>query len=505
MRSSGVLLAISSLPSDYGFGTLGEEAKYFIDFLKLAKQSYWQILPINPTSMGDSPYQSFSSYAGNPYMIDLKLLVSDELLTWDEVNEIDWECAEDYINYGALYNKRYPLLRKAFERFNVEDKDFLKFVKDSKWLKDYALFMAIKNHFNNVSFLKWDKEYIVRDPKTLAAFEKENKEEILFWEFIQFEFYKQFNEIKAYANRNGIKLIGDCPMFVSLDSCDVWANPESFQLDKNLQPVKVAGCAPDGFSATGQRWGNPLYDWKTLKKDGYKYWLDKLEHLSKIYDVIRIDHFVGFESYYTIDAEREDGLVGKREKGPGMDLFNTIEKKLGKVEIIAEDLGTITPEVVKLLEDTGFDGMSVLMFAFGGDKNNPYLPHFSKPNKVGYIGTHDNEPVMEFLHTRNDWEKNRIKAYIGCKDEEEFNWDMIRELESLECNRVIIQAQDLIGLEGWSRMNTPGTSGNNWRWRLKRFQLNDDVAVRLGKLTEVFDREYIEPVKEKTEEEKKEK
>lgn len=501
-RSSGVLLSISSLPSNYGIGTLGKEAMYFIDFLRDSKQTYWQILPINPTSMGDSPYQSFSSYAGNPYFIDLEELINEELLTWDEVNSIDWKCAEDYINYGEMYLQRYPLLRKAFERFDTTNKDFLAFEKENKWLKDYSLFMAIKNKFNNISFLDWDKEYINKDKKTIEVFEKENKQEILFWQFLQFEFYKQFKKVKDYANKAGIKIIGDCPMFVSLDSCDVWSNPKAFQLDKDLKPTKVAGCPPDGFSPNGQRWGNPLYDWKNLKKNGYDYWLDKFEHLSKIYDVIRIDHFIGFESYYAIDAERKDGLVGKREKGPGMDLFKAIKKKLGDIEIIAEDLGSVTPEVIKLLEETGFDGMSVLMFAFGGDKANPYLPHLSKANKVAYIGTHDNEPTMEFLRTRNDWERNKILKYIGCNNEREFNWDMIRQLLALPCNRVIIQAQDLLGLEGWSRMNTPGSSGENWKWRLKRFQINDDILYRLKELTEVFDRERIDHIKEKDDEEK---
>lgn len=488
MRRSGILLPISSLPSKYGIGTFGKEAYEFVDFLKKAKQTLWQILPICPTSFGDSPYQSFSTFAGNPYFIDLDILKDEGLLKKNEYQKIDWG-SSNLIDYGLLNEKRFVVLKKAFKRFDLNNEDYLNFKNDNDWLNDYALFMAIKDYYHGASFDYWDEDLKLRKKKALDKFKETNYEQIEFYIFIQYEFFKQWYKLKKYANDNGIKIIGDCPIYVALDSADVWSNPKLFQLNENLIPEFVAGCPPDAFSDDGQLWGNPLYDWSVHQKTNFDWWIKRIAALNKMYDIIRIDHFIGFASYYAIPFGNKDGRIGERKKGPGIALFNALKNKLGDIEIIAEDLGVLLEEVVKLLNECNFPGMKVLMFAFG-DKSpkNPYLPHNMIHNCVCYIGTHDNEPIMAYKDMIDKDAYEYAKKYIGCKKDKEFNWDMIKTLESTVADTVIIQCQDLLGLGIESRINHPSTLGKNWKWRLKKGQLKESIAIRLKELTEYYNR-----------------
>ena len=340
MRASGILLPVSSLPGKYGIGCFSKEAYDFVDVLEKANQKYWQILPIGPTSYGDSPYQSFSTFAGNPYFISLEKLIEEELLTEEECNSVDFGENNEYIDYEKLYNGRFNLLKKAYKRSNPEDEGFKKFVEENGfWIEDYAMFMAIKAEHNGESFELWEDEIRVRKPEAMERYREKFKDEILFYKFIQFKFYEQWFKLKEYANDKGIKIIGDIPIYVAYDSADVWANPELFQMDEEVKPISVAGCPPDAFSADGQLWGNPVYKWDYHKQTGYTWWIRRIENSTKLYDVIRIDHFRGFDEYYAIPAGSKNAVVGKWEKGPGMDLFDVVKEKLGKISIIAEDLG----------------------------------------------------------------------------------------------------------------------------------------------------------------------
>lgn len=491
MRKSGVLMHISSLPSPHGIGSMGKPARDFVDFLDKAGQAYWQILPVCPTSYGDSPYQSFSTFAGNPYFIDLDELCKAGYLKRKEYAGIDWESEPDRVNYEALYNKRYVVLRKAAERFleNPED-GYEEFCHDNKsWIYDYALFMALKDANGGKSWLEWDEPLKKRYDDAINIAKEEHKEDINFWIIMQYFFFKQWNELRAYANEKNIEIIGDLPIYVALDSVDVWANPGLFQLDDNLNPTDVAGCPPDGFSATGQLWGNPLFRWDVMKADGYKWWIKRIDAACRIYNVLRIDHFRGFDSYYAIPYGETTAVNGEWRQGPGIELFKAVEKKLGKKNIIAEDLGFLTDSVRNLLRESGYPGMKVLEFAFDSrdSNNNDYLPHMYPVNCIAYAGTHDNDTIMGWMKTADKEDVKYAKEYLVMGKEEPY-WDMIRALWSSVAGTTIIQAQDLLGLGSESRMNIPSTLGGNWSWRAMPKAFNAKIANRLFRLTKLYGR-----------------
>ena len=399
MRTSGILLPVASLPSKYGIGAFSKEAYKFVDTLEKAGQSYWQILPLGPTGYGDSPYQSFSTFAGNPYFIDLEKLIKKGWITKDECKAYDFGDNTGYVDYEKIYNCRYEILRKAYERSRIaDDADFQKFCKENKeWLDDYALYTEIKAANDGKSWSEWEDEYRLRDELALEKFAKENREGILFQKFMQYEFATQWGALKAYANEKGIEIIGDIPIYVAFDSADAWMNPELFEFDEDMNPIEVAGCPPDGFTADGQLWGNPIYDWEYHKKQNFAWWIRRIKHCEVLYDVVRIDHFRGFDEYYTIPYGMTNARIGKWKKGPGIALFKEVKKHVKNIEIIAEDLGYMTQAVRDLVAETGYPGMKVLQFAFGGGSDNEYLPHNYTPNSVVYTGTHDNETLMQYL------------------------------------------------------------------------------------------------------------
>ena len=490
MRTSGVLMPISSLPSEYGIGTMGKEAKRFVDFLVKGGQRYWQILPICPTSYGDSPYQSFSSFAGNPYFIDLELLCEEGLLRKEECDAITWCEREDSVDYPTLYENRYGLLKKAYQCFcgNIPE-DFLDFCeKQALWLEDYALFMALKDANAGASWLTWDDDLKMRDAKAIEKAKIAYAEDIRFYRMLQYLFFKQWKELKDYANAHNIFIIGDVPIYVALDSADVWSNPKQFYLDKKLEPVAVAGCPPDAFSEDGQLWGNPLFRWDVMKKDGYTWWVNRIRGMARLYDIVRIDHFRGFDSYYAIPYGNDTAREGKWMKGPGMDLFRTLEKKLGKVDIIVEDLGFLTPSVHKLLKDTGFPGMKVIQFAFDSREGSDYLPHNYPKHCVVYTGTHDNDTSVGWMETAPGASVKFAKDYLNLTKKEGYHWGMMRAAWSSVADMAIVPMQDLLGLGSEARMNTPSTLGDNWKWRATPEQINDKLAKKLWKYMQMYGR-----------------
>ncbi|MBQ5755556.1 MAG: 4-alpha-glucanotransferase, partial [Oscillospiraceae bacterium] len=483
MRSSGVLMHLSSLAGPGGIGTMGKEARNFVDFLQAASQSYWQLLPICPTSYGDSPYQSFSTFAGNPYFIDLELLEEEGLLQRDEYADIDWESAPDDVNYGVLYRKRYPVLRRAVERFlNKPAEDFDAFCKENAfWLDDYALFMTLKDAHGGGAWQGWTPSLKDREEKALERFEKENAGSIGFWKVLQYLFFAQWKALRAYANGKGVQIIGDLPIYVSLDSVDVWAHPELFQLDENKNPREVSGCPPDGFSADGQLWGNPLFDWERMAGDGYAWWVKRIAYLCDVYNVLRIDHFRGFDSYFAIPYGDTSAKNGRWCKGPGMELFRAVEKAVGKAPIIAEDLGFMTESVRQLLKDSGYPGMKILQFAFDrreADSVN-YMPHNFPVHCVAYTGTHDNDTVLGWMENADPIDVANAKAYLGLCPEEGYNWGMMRGVWSSVAELAVVQAQDLLGIGSGGRMNTPSSVGKNWRWRALPGSFTPQLAARM--------------------------
>ncbi|MEG1819536.1 MAG: 4-alpha-glucanotransferase [Oscillospiraceae bacterium] len=489
MRSAGVLMHITSLPSNYGIGTLGQEAYNFIDFLKKAGQTYWQILPICPTSFGDSPYQSFSSFAGNPYLIDLDFLINEGLLQKSDCDNIKWENYETSVDYGLIYKNRFDVLKKAYVKFiESEPEEFEYFCKqEDSWLSDYAIFMAIKDKTGK-TWHDWDKELKTRNPTAVAEFKANNKDDVNFYKVIQYIFYKQWFNLKKYANDNKIKIIGDLPIYVASDSADIWANPKLFMVNENYEPTYVAGCPPDGFSKSGQLWGNPIYNWEEMKKDNYAWWVSRISHVSKIYDVTRIDHFRGFDSYYSIDAAAKSAKAGEWKKGPGVELFNCAEKELGKLNIIAEDLGFLTPSVYQLLEDTGFAGMKVLQFAFDAREDSDYLPHNYSKYSVVYTGTHDNDTIIGWMKNSDKIDVAYAMEYLRLNEQEGYNWGMMKAAWASVSNMAIVTIQDLLGLGSSARMNEPSTTGKNWKWRLSKEKLNDDLAKKINKYMKIYKR-----------------
>ena len=490
MRASGILMPISSLPSAHGIGAMGAEARRFVEFLSKAGQAYWQILPICPTSYGDSPYQSFSTFAGNPYFIDLDELAKRGLLLPEEYENIDWESAPDTINYGALYEKRYKVLRCAANRLLAKpNAAYRKFVKENAfWLPDYALFMALKDAHGGACWLEWEEPLRRREPEALKAAREQYADDVAFWQVVQYLFYAQWNALKGYANRMKIDIIGDLPIYVALDSVDVWSCPQEFQLDENLLPTEVAGCPPDGFSATGQLWGNPLFDWDAMAKTGYAWWVRRIRHMCSIYDVVRIDHFRGFAGYYAIPYGDKTAEHGRWREGPGYALFAAIKKKLGSPRIIAEDLGFLTEDVNALLKECGYPGMKVLEFAFDSRDGGDYRPHSYPNNCIAYVGTHDNEPVNGWMETAAPEDVERAVRYLNLTKKEGFHWGMMRGVWSSVADLAVVQAQDVLGLGHESRMNTPSTLGGNWCWRTEPGAFNSRLARRLHDLMELYGR-----------------
>ena len=484
-------MPISSLPSPYGIGTLGKEAYKFADFLAAGGQSCWQILPAGPTSYGDSPYQSFSSFAGNPYFIDLDTLADQGLLERSEFEALNWGDNPEYVDYGLMYKTRYPVLHKACSRLLAQDRpDFAAFCQEQKdWLEDYALFMALKDQHGGASWFTWPEELRLRLPAALEKARTELAGEIAFWKAVQYLFFGQWNAWKKYVNALGISIIGDLPIYVSGDSADVWANPDQFQLDEKGLPTEVAGCPPDGFSADGQLWGNPLFRWDVMKKDGYQWWLKRIAFQFTIYDMLRIDHFRGFDAYYAIPYGDETAKNGRWRPGPGLDFFKTVNAKLGKQDIIAEDLGFLTDSVRQLLKDTGYPGMKVLEFAFDSrDNGSDYLPHCYPAHCVAYVGTHDNDTILGWMNTAPKKDVTFAKAYLRLSTREGYHWGMMRGAWASPADLAVMQAQDLLGLGSEARMNIPSTLGNNWKWRALPGVFTPALAKRLRRETKVYQR-----------------
>lgn len=482
MRKAGILMPISALPSPYGIGTLGREARKFANFLAEAGQSCWQLLPVGPTSFGDSPYQSFSSFAGNPYFIDLDYLSIDGLLESEEYEELNWGDDPTAVDYGLLHEKRFPVLRKACERFLEEEQpDFEDFcAEQSFWLEDYALFMALKNANNGASWMTWEEGLRLRKPEALAEAREEYAEDITFWKVVQYFFFDQWKEFKKHANEKGISIIGDLPIYVSGDSADVWANQSQFQMDENGIPTEVAGCPPDGFSADGQLWGNPLFDWEKMKEDGYAWWLRRIAFQFKLYDTLRIDHFRGFEAYYAIPYGDDTARNGHWCQGPGIEFFRKVNEALGEKDIIAEDLGFLTDGVRQLLKDSGYPGMKVLEFAFDSrGEESDYLPHNYPKHCVVYTGTHDNDTIQGWLASISAEDAEQAKAYMRLNEQEGYHWGMMRVAWASPADLAVMQYQDVLGLGSEARMNTPSTLGTNWKWRTVAGSYTGELAEKL--------------------------
>ena len=475
LRGAGILCHISSLPGKYGIGSLGKEAYNFVDFLERSKIKYWQILPLVQTGYGDSPYQSVCCNSGNPYFIDLPTLCDMGLLTEEELAAA--EMPEGRVNYGELYSRRYATLRLAYGRFNIEDKSFRQFVK-SGLFDDYALFMSLKSIYGG-TYRDWPRAYKYKEELAISEL-RENlyKKEYCFWQFLQYEFLREWKALKKYANGKGIELVGDIPLYVADDSSDVWAHPELFLLDEDLNPTEVAGVPPDYFSATGQLWGNPLYDWAANEEQNFAWWTDRIRRSCELYDIVRIDHFRGFDRFYAIPEGAPTAEVGEWRKGPGIKLFRAAESALGNVKIIAEDLGIIDEGVVALRDATGFPGMKIMMFAFDGNAKNEYLPQYIEENTVTYTGTHDNDTAYGFILGMSEERFMQFKKLLrAALKYEGISYPVVSRAEAaralVKCalgtksDMCIVPIQDILGLDNSARMNVPSTSSGNWQFRLE--------------------------------------
>ena len=490
MRKCGVLMPISSLPSRFGIGGFSKEAYDFVDFLAAGGQSLWQILPLGPTGYGDSPYQSFSTFAGNPYYISLDKLIEEGLLTEQECENCDYGDNPEYVNYEKIYNTRFKLLRMAFDRANINENDEYKsFVEENReWLKDYAMYMAIKDSKKGIAWIEWDEDIRLRKPEAMAYYEKELENDINFYSYQQYLFATQWAALKAYANKKGVEIVGDIPIYVAFDSSDTWANPELFQLDEENIPTGVAGCPPDAFSATGQLWGNPLYRWDYHEQTGFAWWIRRLAYCFKIYDVVRIDHFRGFDEYWAIPYGDETAEFGRWEKGPGYALFEAVKKALGNRPVIAEDLGFLTPSVLKLVKKTGYPGMKILQFAFDPREESDYLPHNYTNNSVVYTGTHDNDTVNGWLAALGRKDVAFEKKYIGVKRTSDICYNLVRMALASVSDTAIIPLQDYLELGSEARINTPSTLGGNWEWRAKADACTPELSAEMLELAQTFGR-----------------
>ena len=488
-RSSGILLPVFSLPGKYGIGTLGKEAYRFVDFLAESAQSYWQMLPIGPTSFGDSPYASFSSFAGNPYFIDLEMLIEEGLLEKKDVRGLKVADPTD-IDYGYIYETRFRVLHKAFERGMQRDTGGFEWFKaeNADWLEDYSLFMAIKKHFDMRSWIEWpDKAIRLRKPEAMEKYREMLREDVEFYSYLQYLFAVQYAALKDYAHEKGIKIIGDLPIYVALDSADCWADPDQFQLTRVNVPKEVAGVPPDYFSEDGQLWGNPLYDWKRMKKDGYRWWIRRIKGSARFFDVLRIDHFRGLQQYWAVPYGDTNARRGRWLDGPGLPFVKTILKNCPEVEFIAEDLGIISEDVDKLLADSGLPGMKVIAFGMEAYVPNRNTPHNYIRNCVCYFGTHDNSPIQGWKATTVRKDLNYTRAYFGIEDDREFNYKIIAGAMASVSNLVIFQMQDYLNLGEEARINCPGTLGN-WKWRMLKKQYNHTLAKRIAEMTKIYGR-----------------
>ena len=488
MRESGILMHITSLPSPYGIGTMGAEAYSFVDFLKEAGQSVWQLLPLNPTGYGDSPYQSCSTFAGNPYLIDLDQLIRDGLLTQEAVDSICWQQTEDRVDFGIQYENRRRVLRMAYDKF-ADGEALDSFCREnSDYLADYALFMALKDENDGKPWYQWDDPLKFRDPDALWHARQSLKDTIRFYSFQQYLFDSQWKKLRAYANAAGVRIIGDVPIYVPIDSVEVWVSPELFQLDQDLKPEAVAGCPPDAFCEDGQLWGNPLYRWEKHARDGYNWWIRRMAAAAKRYDVTRIDHFRGFESYYCVPYGEPTARNGKWVKGPGMALIDAFRKGLPGVEMIAEDLGFITPEVIALRDGSGFPGMKIVQFGFDTLEANDYSPHNYTRRSVCYTGTHDNMPVKQWLESLSPECLRYAAEYMTLNEAEGSVWGVIRTAMSSVSDLSVVQMQDVLELGEEGRMNSPGTTGTNWTWRAQPGFASHALAQKIYCLTKRYDR-----------------
>ena len=497
IRRAGVLLPVSSLPGKYGIGTFGKAAYDWVDYLKASGQSLWQILPLGPTGYGDSPYQSFSTFAGNPYFIDLEKLIEEKLVTQAECDALDWGGSERYVDYEKMFTSRFAILRKAYSRALrkglLTDKAFMSFCRKNKsWLDDYALYMAVKNHYEGKSYLLWDDDIRLREKKAVKRYSELLKDETDFYRFQQFKFDQQWKALKKYANENGIMIIGDIPIYVAPDGADTWSEPELFQLDEKGYPTAVAGCPPDAFTADGQLWGNPLYDWDYHKKTGYKWWMKRLKACFDMYDIVRIDHFRGFYSYWSVPYGDKNARGGKWIKGPGYDFFAFMKKELGDRPVIAEDLGFLTEGVIKMVEKTGYPGMKILQFGFDPSAGSEHVPHLYERNFVVYTGTHDNDTI---LHWSLNCDKKTAKyamKYTGVSRRKDLPDALIRECYASCADTCIIPLQDFLGLDNEARINTPSTLGDNWKWRSAYSDWTIKLSKRMNKLVRIYGRDSME-------------
>ncbi len=492
-RSSGILLHPTSLPGRYGIGDLGQAAYQFVDFLVDAGQALWQVLPLGPTGFGNSPYQSPSAFAGNPLLISLDRLVEDGLLSEQDMPELPSHfLIEDRVNYDEVFRYKVPLLDLSFERFksnrkSAYAKEFDQFCKEhAGWLGDYALFMAIHNHLKR-PWNAWDEDIALRQPDAIKRWEKELHEQVQRHKYLQFQFFRQWLQLKNYANERGVQIIGDIPIYVAYDCADVWANSHLFKLDKQGNPTVVAGVPPDFFSATGQLWGNPIYRWDQMAKNDFAWWIARMKQTLTMVDIVRIDHFRGLESYWEVPATEETAVNGKWVKGPGSKFFTALNKEFGDLPIIAEDLGIITPDVEKLRDKAKLPGMKVLQFAFGDDHTNPYLPHNYQDNFVVYTGTHDNNTTVGWFETLGDAERERVQCYLG-RDGSDIAWDLMRLALMSVAKIAITPIQDVLRLGREGCMNVPGTAEGNWEWRLRPMMLSPGLAEGVRIFSQTYGR-----------------
>ena len=482
IRSAGILMPITSLPSEYGIGTMGKAAREFIDFLADAGQTFWQILPIGPTGYGNSPYQSLSSFAGSTYLIDLDDLIRDGYLKQEECDAVVWYKDIEHVDYGILYNERNKLLHKATDRLALRHPDaYLDFLRTSSWLRDYAVFMAIKDHQKGKPWTQWPHELRRHNSDEVRRLAEECKDEVLFYERVQFFFFQQMKAMKKYANDSGIQIIGDLPFYIAADSIDVWSHPEQFEMNDRSEMTFVSGFGPDGAHPRGQKWGNPLFNWEHMRHDNYRWWIDRVAHLDSMCDMIRIDHFQGYNAFFAIPANDEDATRGHWRKGPGLDLFRQMEQRLGKLQIIVEDLGQLTPEFMAMVRESGYPGMKILQYAF--DPNDPgsiYMPFQYDHNSVVYTGTHDNDTLMGWKNDKNQTARiKRAAEYLGLNEKEGFTWGILRAAYGSVCDLAIVQMQDLLELGSEARFNDPSGKSPAWTWRAKPGVFKKELAAKL--------------------------
>jgi 4-alpha-glucanotransferase len=491
-RASGILLHPTSLPGRFGIGDFGDEAYRFVDFLERAGQTYWQILPLGPTGWGDSPYQCFSAFAGNTNLISPEKLVADKFLVEDELKNVPKFSARR-VDFGKVVEYKNSLLQKAFEKFRQTDDQtvaeaFHEFCRENNfWLEDYALFRAVRLANNQDSWQKWDDSLKLREPEALENARKKFDDEIFAQKFYQFAFFKQWFDLKHYANERGVKIVGDVPIFVALDSADVWRDPAQFKLNEDGKPSVVSGVPPDYFSRTGQLWGNPIYDWEQMKTDNFHWWVERVKFNLKMTDVLRVDHFRGFEACWEVPGADKTAENGQWVCAPGKELFSALKRALGELPFMAEDLGVITPEVEELRDSFGFAGMKILLFAFGGDSQNGYLPHNHIKNCVVYTGNHDNDTIVGWFKSANKTERDFCLKYLDSNGKA-IHRDFIRAAFSSVADTAIVPLQDVLGLGNEGRMNLPSTYSGNWNWRCQEKDLSDKTAEKLNEMTKLYAR-----------------